>query len=58
MHHMDIKKTLRKKDRWELHKNVTNYIEQILEAEPHKIAVVWPLTTHLNKPFKYDRQDM
>ena len=30
-----------------LHKNAMCCFEQILEAIPHKTAVVWPLTSHL-----------
>ena len=36
-----------------LHKDVTRYFQQILEAVLYKIAVVWLLTSHLtNNPFK------
>ena len=48
MHHMDANKTHReKKIRWELHKNVRSYLEQILEATPYETTAVWPLTYHL-----------
>ena len=42
--------------RWELHKNITCYSEQILEATPHKKTVVWPLTSHLKKTSKKNEQ--
>ena len=32
MHHMDTDKKLKEKDRLELHKNATSYIEQNLES--------------------------
>ena len=35
MHHMDADKVYREKARWELHKNITSYTKQILEATPH-----------------------
>ena len=31
----------KKKTRWELHKNSMCYFEQIMEAAPHKTAVVY-----------------
>ena len=46
MHHMDADKTHRDKVRWDLHKNATSYIEQILEATPHETTAVWSLTSH------------
>ena len=46
MHHMDASKTHREKAWWELHKNATNYLEQILEAASHKTAAVQQLTSH------------
>ena len=39
--------TYREKARWELHKNATSNIEEILEAAPHESATVRPLTSHL-----------
>ena len=36
-----------KKKTWrQLHKNAASYIEQVLEAAPHKTAAVRPPTTH------------
>ena len=37
---MDANKVYREKARRELHKNATSYIEQILEASPHKTAAL------------------
>ena len=47
MHHMNTDKAYREKTRQELHKNTTNYTEQILEATSHKTAAVQPPTPHL-----------
>ena len=47
MHHMDTYKSHREKARRELHKNPTNYIDQILEATPLETAIWRPLTSHL-----------
>ena len=47
MHHMNTDKAYREKARQKLHKNVTSYIEQILEATSHETATVRPLTSHL-----------
>ena len=44
---MDAGQTHRLKAGWELHKNVTSYIEQLLEATPHETTAVWPITPHL-----------
>ena len=33
----------------QLHKNTVSYIEQVLEATPHKTAAVLPPTTHHEK---------
>ena len=44
---MDIDKTNREKSRQELQKNVTSYIEQILEATHQETTAVRPLTSHL-----------
>ena len=44
---MDANKTCREKARWELQKNATSYIEQILEALSNEIAVVWPPASYL-----------
>ena len=38
-------KVYRKKGRWELQKNVTSRIEQILEATSNETTVVQPATT-------------
>ena len=46
MHHMDANKMHKEKARWNLHKNATSYIEQILEATANTTAV-WPLTSRL-----------
>ena len=46
-HHIVADKAYREKPRWELHKNATSYIEQILEATSHKTADVWPPSSHL-----------
>ena len=43
MHHMNAEKTHREKALRELHKNVTNYTEQILEATLHETTAVRPL---------------
>ena len=56
MHYMDTNKTHGEKARWKLQKNATCCFEQILEATPHKIAAVWPLSAHLkNHPSKMDK---
>ena len=47
MHHMDADKINWEKARWKLHKNATNYIEQILEAIIHETTAVRPLTSYL-----------
>ena len=44
---MDADKTLRGKAWWDLHKNATSYIDQILEVKPHETIAVRPLTFHL-----------
>ena len=50
---MDANKTYTEKARWELHKNATCHIEQILETTLNKTAVVWPHTSHFtNYPHK------
>ena len=45
-HFMDTNKTYGEKTWWQLHKNATSNIEQLLEAAPHKVAAVQPPTTH------------
>ena len=45
--HLDAHEILGEKARWELHKNPACNFEQILEATPHKKAVVQPLISHL-----------
>ena len=44
------------KTRWELHEDTVRYLEQILEAMPHKAAAIQPptcdLTNHSNKTNK------
>ena len=53
---MDTDKMPREKARWELHKNATSYIEQILEETPHKTTAVQPLTSyHKNHPSKMNK---
>ena len=47
VHHMDADKADGEKARWELHKNPTSYIEQILEAKSHKATAVWLLISYL-----------
>ena len=47
MPHMDANKMREEKVRLEHHKNSMSYFKQILEAIPHKTAVVQPLTSHL-----------
>ena len=50
------KKTLREKATWKLHKNAMSYLEQILEATPHKTMAVWPLTSHFkNHPSEINK---
>ena len=46
MHYMYANKTYGEKARRQLHENVASYIEQVLEAAPHKAAAVRPPTTH------------
>ena len=46
MHHMDVDKILSEKAKWELYKNATIYIEQILEATSHETTAVQPLTSY------------
>ena len=47
LHHMDNDGAYKEKARQELHKNVTSYIEQILEATSHETSVVQPPTFYL-----------
>ena len=47
MHRMKDDKTHWEKARWELYKNFTSYIEQILEETPHKTTAVLSLNSHL-----------
>ena len=47
LHHMNFSKVFGKKARWKLHKDAMCYFEQILKKAPHKIAVIWPLVSHL-----------
>ena len=42
MHHTDADKTYKEKARWELLKNATSYIEQIMEATSQEITTVQP----------------
>ena len=43
---MDANKAYEEKVWWQLHKNAMSSVEQVLEATPHKTAVVWPPATH------------
>ena len=53
MQHMDADETYRENAWRKLHKNVTSYIEQILEASSHEASAVQPLPSlhhnHTNK---------
>ena len=56
MHHIDTNKTHWEKVKWELHKNTTSYLEQILGATYHETAAVRPLASHLkNHPSKTNK---
>ena len=56
LHHLDSSKTLVEKVSWELCKDALFSFEQILEAAPHKTAVVQPLTSYLiNHPSKTNK---
>ena len=46
MHYMDANKKAGEKTWRQLHKNAESNIELVLEATPHKTAVVLPPTTH------------
>ena len=46
MLYMDANKTTEKNAWRQLHNNAKNNIEQVLEATPHKTAIVRPPTTH------------
>ena len=47
MHHMDADKTHFEKARKKLHKNVTSYIEQIMDATTLETIAARPITSHL-----------
>ena len=47
IHHMDGNKMYREKSWWELNKNASSYIEQILEATLHEEIAVQPFTSYL-----------
>ena len=47
MHHLDADKMYKEKAWWQLHKDATSYVKQILEATSHKTAAVRPSTTYL-----------
>ena len=49
-------KVLREKATCQLYKNAVCYLEQILEATPHKTVAIQPLNSHLTKI--QDEQDM
>ena len=44
---MAANKTHQEKCRREPHKNVTSYLEHMIEAAPDETTTVWPLTSHL-----------
>ena len=46
MHYRDANKIYGGKAWWQLHKNATSNIEQVLEVSSCKAAAVQPLTTH------------
>ena len=46
MHHFDADYVYGEKAWWQLHKDATSYIKQILEATSGKTTAVWPPTTH------------
>ena len=46
MHNMEGDKIYWEKARWELRKNATSYIEQILETTPHESTAIRLLTAH------------
>ena len=46
-YYMDADKAYREKAKWELRKNATSYIEQILEVTSHETADLWPPTSYL-----------
>ena len=46
MHYLDANKTAGEKARWQLHKNVTSNIEQVLAATPHKAPTIRPPASH------------
>ena len=57
MHYLDAKKTAGEKARRQLHKNAASYIEQVLEATPHKAST--PATCLLSRKLsKLDEPDM
>ena len=58
MHHMDAKKILREKAKFELHKKYMNCIELILESTFHQTTVVLSLTSHLKKHPSKDMRDI
>ena len=47
MHYIDVDSAYREKARLELYKNAKSYIEQILDAIPHKTSAVRSPTSHL-----------
>ena len=47
MHRMDANKMPREKARWDLHKNATCCLGQILKIIPSKTAAIRPFTSHL-----------
>ena len=55
MHHMHAKIMHGEKARWDLPKNATCCLKQILEATLHKTTVVRSLTSHLKKTSKTNK---
>ena len=43
---MSANKTAREEAKWQLHKNVTSNIEQVLAATPHKTPAIRPPASH------------
>ena len=46
MHYLDTDKMAEEEARWQLHKNVTSNIEQVLAATPHKAPTIRPPASH------------
>ena len=51
MHYLDANKMTGEQARWQLHKNAVSNIEQVLEATPHKVPIIWqPASYRENYP--------